>query len=84
MKRWALGLLLFSCVLSAAATTVQAGRRKYPPRYRYSSYSETIVRTRNGHVTLRQVYPGYVNGFPPPAFLYYGYPHSGDGTGIGF
>ena len=75
MKRWALGLLLFASVLSVSSTTAQAGRRNYPPRYRHSSYSETLVRTRHGHVTVRQVYPGYANGFPPPAFLYYGYPH---------
>jgi hypothetical protein len=32
---------------------------------------------------VRQVYSGYSSNLPPPAFLYYGYPHSGDDTGIG-
>ena len=37
----------------------------------------------NGQVDVRTVYTGYSNGWPPPAWLYYGYPHSGDETGIG-
>ena len=36
-----------------------------------------------GYVKYRYTYPGYVNGFPPPAFLYYGYPQSGSGSNPG-
>ena len=35
--------------------------------------------TRNGQTVTRKAYPGYQSHFPPPAWLYYGYPHSGDG-----
>jgi len=43
-----------------------------------------VFRDKNGQVHVRKVYPGYANQFPPPAYLYYGYPHSGDDTGLGF
>ena len=39
---------------------------------------------RDGNVNFRQVYPGYAEHFPAPAYLYYGYPKSGDDTGLGF
>ncbi len=29
------------------------------------------------------MYNGYSNNWPRPAWLYYGYPHGGDDTGIG-
>ena len=79
MKRCAVTILLFGWVLLAAAQT-QAGQRRYPPRYQRGSYFlQYTVRPKNGQVTARQVVPGSVNAFPPPAWLYYGYPHSGDG-----
>ena len=94
MKRWALGLLLVSCALAACTAELEAGdffqphkrqRVQYPPRYTRASMSQYYVfRDPNGQVHVRQVYPGYAERFPPPAYLYYGYPHSGDDTGLGF
>ena len=84
MKRWTLGLILFSCVTLAFLSEAQAGHRRYPPRVKRGSYAETIIiREKNRPPRVRQVYTGYSANFPPPAFLYYGYPHSGDDTGIG-
>lgn len=94
MKRWAVGLLLCSCALAALHGPAEAGepfnrskreRIEYPPRYKRGSMSQWYVyRDRDGHVHTRKVYPGYAEHFPPPAYLYYGYPHSGDDTGPGF
>ena len=42
------------------------------------------ARRKNNQVTYRTTYPGKINGFPPPAFLYYGYPQSGFSYGVGF
>jgi hypothetical protein len=58
-------------------------RKPYPPRVTRGSYAEYISPKKTGLPYVRQVYSGYSHGFPPPAFLYYGYPHSGDDTGIG-
>ena len=80
MKRLFVGLLLIVGALTVSSSEAQAATRRSPPRYQRGSYFETIVRPRNGQLTTRQVYPGYQNGFPPPAWLYYGYPHSGDGS----
>jgi hypothetical protein len=81
MKRWACGLLLFSSVLIGASGEAQAIQLRYPPRYRYSSYYKHINVPRDGQMTSRYVYRGYENNFPPPAIMYYGYPHSGDDGG---
>lgn len=93
MKRWAVGLLILGCALVACAAELQAGERQqrqkrqkieYPPRYQRASMSQWYkTRDRNGNINYRQVYPGYAEKFPPPAYLYYGYPHSGDFTGMG-
>jgi len=93
MKRWTLRLLLLGCAVAACATSLQAGelldrmrreRDKYPPRYTRASMSQWyIYRDRNGQVQHRQTYPGYEDHFPPPAYLYYGYPHSGNFSGLG-
>jgi hypothetical protein len=83
MKRVLAVLLLFWCAVSSCLTQARAGDRRYPPRYQRGSYADYIVRKKDGKTEVRQVYSGYANRFPPPAFLYYGYPHSGDGTGIG-
>jgi len=82
MKRFTIGLLLISAALAASSTQAQAARaRRYPPRFERGTYFPIIVQKQpNGQVTTRQVYPGYKEGFPPPAWLYYGYPHSGDGS----
>ena len=43
-----------------------------------------VYRDRYGNVQVREVYPGYAEHFPPPAYLYYGYPKSGYYSGLGF
>lgn len=84
MKRWALGLLLFSCAVAACAAQAQAGQRKYPPRYTRGSYVEYRTIVRQGQPQVQKAYNGYSAQFPTPALFYYGYPHSYDATGIGF
>lgn len=93
MKRCTLGLLLVALTLSALPGTAQAGkmldrmreqRQKYPPKWKLSTMSPYYVdRDKEGDVRVRQVYPGFAEHFAPPAMFYYGYPHSGDDTGIG-
>ena len=63
----------------------------YPPRVtprgkprRPSSYGVNLYYPQDGGLPRRYTYPGYKNGFPPPAFLYYGYPQNGSTTGVGF
>ena len=94
MKRWVAGLLLFGCALAASTVEVPAGeffqrhkrqRIQYPPRYTRGSMAQYYVyRDRYGNVQVREVYPGYAEHFPPPAYLYYGYPKSGYYSGLGF
>ena len=67
-----------------ATTPAGAWERKYPPRYRYSSFGVWVKTNAPGYPAYRYTYRGAADGFPPPAYLYYGYPHSGDGSGIGF
>jgi hypothetical protein len=94
MKRWTVALLLVCAGLAICAVGSQAGeasrrnpnrqRVQYPPRYTRASMSQWYVyKNRQGQVKVRQTYPGYAEHFPPPAYLYYGYPHSGDFTGLG-
>lgn len=83
MKRLLLVLLLFLGGMLSALAEGRAADRRYPPRYKRGSYAEYLVRKKDGQTDVRQVYSGYANRYQPPAFLYYGYPHSGDGTGIG-
>jgi hypothetical protein len=94
MKRLVLGLLLACGGLAIACTGLEAGdffkrsqqreRVEYPPRYTRGSMSQWYVyKNRQGQVKVRQTYPGYAEGFPPPAYLYYGYPKSGDFSGMG-
>lgn len=84
MKRVLLVLLLFVFAALCMLAEARAADRRYPPRYQRGSYAEYLARKKpDGKVEVRQVYSGYANRFPPPAFLYYGYPHSGDETGIG-
>ena len=82
MSRWTVAALLVWSALAACCVPSEAAPapRRYPPRYTRGTYFPTIVKSRNGQVTTETVYPGYKNGFPPPAWLYYGYPHSGDGS----
>jgi hypothetical protein len=79
-----MSLLLLVGALTASDAWA-AGRKvqAQPRRYERGSYGQYIVKKRQGQPVVSQVYSGYGNGFPPPAFLYYGYPHSGDMTGIG-
>ncbi len=83
MRPWALGAVLLATIL-IASSDAKAGNRNGPRRYARGSYAEYIVRNRNGQQSVRQVYNGYTNRFPPPAFLYYGYPHGKDAMGFGF
>ncbi|REK12270.1 MAG: hypothetical protein DWQ37_12480 [Planctomycetota bacterium] len=97
MKRCAIGLLLSALTLAACAAPAQAGefldrlraqrqqqREKYPPKWKLGTMSPYyIFRDKDGKMDARQVYPGYAEHFAPPAMFYYGYPHSGDDSGIG-
>jgi len=93
MKRWTLRILLLGFVVAACAADLQAGewldrmrreRAKYPPRYTRGSVAQPYVfRDREGKIQVRETYIGYEDHFPPPAYLYYGYPHSGYFTGLG-
>jgi hypothetical protein len=84
MKRWAMVALLLSHFLLARGPEARAAHRRPFANLQRGSYSEyLLVRRPNSQPQIRHVYNGYANGFPPPAFLYYGYPHSGDETGIG-
>jgi hypothetical protein len=92
MRHWAARLILICGASAICATDLPAGeaftrsakRNQYPPRYSRASMSQWyIYKNRQGQVKTRQVYPGYGQHFPPPAYLYYGYPHSGDMTGMG-
>ena len=80
MKRWTIGLLLAAAISSSFDLAAQAAEHRADRRYQRGSFFESIVRTRNGQVVREKSYIGYKNGFPPPAWLYYGYPHSGDGS----
>jgi hypothetical protein len=82
MRRGALiGLMVV--VAMAASQRVEAARRS-PRQWTRGSYVERIVvRRPNGQVQVRDMYNGYSNNWPRPAWLYYGYPHGGDDTGIG-
>ena len=93
MKRWTLRLLLLGCAVAAGASHLQAGElldrirrnnEQYPPRYTRGSMAQYYVfRDREGDVKVRKTYVGYEDHFPPPAYLHYGYPHSGYFTGLG-
>jgi hypothetical protein len=82
MKRFA---AIFALAIATASTTEAAvpAHHRPLPRTR-SGYEATIIVRKNNHVTYRTTYPGKINGFPPPAFLYYGYPQSGFSYGVGF
>ncbi len=93
MKRWIFGLLALGALFAVDTTQAQAGewlkrlrqdRQKYPPKWeRTSNAWNYVYRDREGQVKVREVYPGYADRFPTPALFYYGYPHSGDDTGLG-
>jgi hypothetical protein len=94
MRRIAIGLLFAASVVASlgaveasqvnpASQIDQTSHRRNPQRFQRGSWVEYIVVPRDGKPAVRQVYSGYSSRFPRPAFLYYGYPHSGDDTGIG-
>jgi len=94
MRCWGVGLLLVlgaTIVCSTDAGAVERARKvpksqrvQYPPRYTRDTMAQWFVyRNRHGEVKTRKAYPGYESHFPPPAYLYYGYPKSGDYTGLG-
>ena len=91
MKRKLVALAVLCCAAVASvdrAVAVQWRRTEIQPasprRIIRGSYAEYVVIRQKGRpVRVKKVYTGYSNQFPPPALLYYGYPHSGDDTGIG-
>jgi hypothetical protein len=93
MKRFKLALFLSAVVTLAADVSAQNAVEvpSNPPRVaprgalrRPSGYGVDVIYQHRGYITHRYTYPGYKNGFPPPAFLYYGYPGSGFSHGVGF
>ena len=94
MKRWSTRMMVLGCLLATGLPTVEAGqlfqrvkreRQETPPRYvRAPNAWNYVFRDKEGKVQVRKVYPGYADQFPTPALFYYGYPHSGDDTGLGF
>ncbi|MGD9724220.1 MAG: hypothetical protein AB7O59_23860 [Pirellulales bacterium] len=84
MLRWTLGLIVSAGLLHSLVCDAQGAERRNPPRVKRGSYLEyRVIRKKDAPPEVRRVYSGYSANFPPPAFLYYGYPHSGDDTGIG-
>ncbi len=84
MKCWTLALVLILSATMASADEARSSSRRTRPKRTRGSYAEyIIIRKPDQPTRVRQVYSGYSAWFPPPAYLYYGYPHSGDDTGIG-
>jgi hypothetical protein len=79
MQRWGVILVLLATVALGSAMASAA-----PPRRSPSGYAVRVTYHYRGRTVTRITYPGYVQGFPPPAFLYYGYPQSGFSYGVGF
>jgi|GEM_PF-4275911 len=81
MRQALLALAILGCLAAGAHATPPQKRpwvnRDVSPS-RYGVYVKTI---RNGKPAYRYTYPGYEAGFPPPAWLYYGYPQSGHSYG---
>ena len=82
MKRFFFAVAL--CMAALVAQDCKAGPPQRPLKKTKSGYEVTAIVRKNNCVTYRTTYPGYINGFPPPAFLYYGYPQSGFSYGVGF
>ena len=80
IRRW----IVIALGVIALASQAEAATAIGPYKKTKSRYETIVVIRKNGNVTYRQTYPGYINGFPPPAFLYYGYPQSGHTHGVGF
>lgn len=82
MKQFVLVALAVAFTFSAVTVeAAQPSSRRNPRRFQIGTNFPTIkVPQRDGTVQTRTVYPGYRSGFPVPAWLYYGYPHSGDGS----
>jgi len=85
-------MLAVVCLFAAPASAVenntnnknrvcQNGR---PLRSRLETVGVWVKTNGPGYPAYRYTYRGASDGFPPPAWLYYGYPHSGDGSGLGF
>ena len=82
MKRWTVVLALLAAS-QLSATSAQAFERPQPG-FGKSQYGVKVIYRGPGYVKYRYTYPGYVNGFPPPAMYTYGYPLSGYSYGVGF
>ncbi len=59
------------------------GEPKPPLGFGISGYGVRLKYSGPGYTKYRYTYPGYQNGFPPPAMYYYGYPGSGYSYGVG-
>lgn len=93
MKRWTISLATLAVIWLSAplASAVENNNTKShfcpnarPIRSRLESVGVWVKTNGPGYPAYRYTYRGASDGFPPPAWLYYGYPHSGDGSGIGF
>ena len=85
MKMLTTKLVLIAALVAVSAAAQPAVRRyQYPRQRSQSAYGVWVKSYRHGQPTYRFTYPGYINNFPPPANLYYGYPQSGHSYGIGF
>jgi hypothetical protein len=82
MKRFLVATMLVASIALATAPLHAAGP-KPPPGFGKSQYGVRVTYHSPGYVKYRYTYPGYINGFPPPAFMYYGYPQSGAGSNPG-
>lgn len=83
MKRRFAALVLIGLFgTGSLAAAAPAGPPRPVRRPSYGVYVKTT--TPDGKITYRHAYRGYESNFPPPAFLYYGYPSSGFSHGIGF
>ena len=85
MKRLVVALLLVAgAPLCDARAETPLRHNGQPRRYTRGSFQEyLVIRNKQGNTRVRDVWNGYESNFPRPAFLYYGYPHSGDDTGFG-
>jgi hypothetical protein len=80
MKTWTRRIVLVGAMLAQLIVTAEAAERRPERRYRRGSFFETVMHYPHGVPQKSKAYVGYRSHFPPPAWLYYGYPHSGDGS----
>jgi hypothetical protein len=90
VKRWTVTLATLVAMWSsttpahAEQKTRTCPNMRPPLRSRIESVGVWVKTNGPGYPAYRYTYRGAKDGFPPPAWLFYGYPHSGDETGLGF